>query len=48
MTPRLEQAAKGERKVFFVHAAHFVLGAFLGLLWCFARPCIRTAPGLQR
>ena len=48
MTPRLEQAAKGERKVFFVDAAHFVLGAFLGLIWCFARPFIRTAPGRQR
>jgi hypothetical protein len=32
MAPRLEQAAKGERKVFFVDAAHFVLGAFLGQL----------------
>lgn len=48
MTPRLDQAAKGERKVFFVDAAHFVLGAFLGLIWCFARPFIRTAPGRQR
>ena len=48
MTPRLEQAAKGHRKVFFVDAAHFVLGAFLGLLWCFARPFIKTSPGRQR
>jgi transposase len=48
MTPRLAQAAKGERKVFFVDAAHFVLGAFLGLLWCFARPFIKTSPGRQR
>ena len=48
MTPRLAQAAKGDRKVFFVDAAHFVLGAFLGLLWCFARPFIKTSPGRQR
>lgn len=48
MTPRLEQAARGERKVFFVDAAHFVLGAFLGLVWCFARPFIKTSPGRQR
>ncbi|MDB6139045.1 MAG: transposase [Verrucomicrobiaceae bacterium] len=48
MTPRLEQAARGERKVFFVDAAHFVLGAFLGFMWCFARPFIRTSPGGQR
>ena len=48
LSPRLAQAAKGERKVFFVDAAHFVLGAFLGMLWCFARVFIKTAPGRQR
>jgi transposase len=48
LKPRLLQAAKGERKVFFVDAAHFVLGAFLGLVWCFARPLVRTSPGRQR
>jgi transposase len=48
LKPRLQQAAKGERKVFFVDAAHFVLGAFLGMVWCFARPFIRTSPGRQR
>lgn len=36
MLPRLEEASRGERKVFFVDAAHFVLGAFLGMVWCFA------------
>ena len=30
MQPRLREAAEGRRKVFFVDAAHFVLGAFLG------------------
>lgn len=48
MLPRLEEAAKGERKVFFVDAAHFVMGAFLGMLWCFGRRFIKTAPGRQR
>ena len=48
LKPRLQQAARGERKVFFVDAAHFVLGAFLGLVWCFARPLVRTSPGRQR
>jgi transposase len=48
LSPRLAQAAKGERKVFFVDAAHFVLGAFLGMLWCFARVFIKTSPGRQR
>lgn len=48
MLPRLEEAAKGERKVFFADAAHFVMGAFLGMLWCFGRMLIKTSPGRQR
>jgi transposase len=48
LKPRLEEARAGERRVFFVDAAHFVLGAFLGLIWCFARPHLKTAPGRQR
>jgi Winged helix-turn helix len=31
LQPRLEEARAGQRRVFFVDAAHFVLGAFLGL-----------------
>jgi len=46
--PRLAQAGNGERKVFFVDAAHFVLGAFLGMIWCFARVFVKTSPGRQR
>lgn len=48
MLPRLAQAARGERKVFFMDAAHFVMGAFLGMLWCFGRMFIKTSPGRQR
>ena len=48
MLPRLEEAGRGERKVFFVDAAHFVLGAFLGMIWCFTRVFIKTSPGRQR
>jgi len=48
LKPRLAEASEGKRKVFFVDAAHFVLGAFLGLIWCFVRPFVRTAPGRQR
>ncbi len=48
MLPRLTQAGKGERKMFFVDAAHFVMGAFLGMLWCFSRIFIKTSPGRQR
>lgn len=48
MLPRLEKAAAGERKVMFVDAAHFVLGAFLGMIWCFSRMFLKTSPGRQR
>lgn len=48
MLPRLEEARLGERKVLFVDAAHFVLGAFLGLIWCFERIFLKTSPGRQR
>jgi transposase len=48
LKPRLQEASRGERKVYFVDAAHFVLGSFLGMIWCFARPLIRTSPGRQR
>lgn len=48
LQPLLEEARLGKRRVFFVDAAHFVLGAFLGLIWCFTRPFIKTASGRQR
>ena len=48
LLPRLEEARKGDRRVFFVDAAHFVLGAFLGMIWCFQRIFIRTSSGRQR
>lgn len=48
LSPRLEEAAKGERKVFFVDAAHFVLGSFLGMIWCFGRIFIKSGCGRQR
>lgn len=34
--------------VLFLAAAHFVYGAFLGSLWCFARVFIRSPSGRQR
>ena len=46
--PRLEQAKEGSRAVFFVDAAHFVLGAFLGYVWCFTRVFIPSPSGRQR
>ena len=48
MQPRLREAAEGTRKVFFVDAAHFVLGAFLGMIWCFSRVFVKTGAGRQR
>ena len=48
LEPRLEQAKTGQRAVFFVDAAHFVLAPFLGMLWCFARVFIRAPAGRQR
>ena len=51
LEPRLAQARAGQRAVFFVDAAHFVLAPFLGFLWSVtrhlpARPC--RAATLQR
>lgn len=34
--------------VFFVDAAHFVLGAYLGFLWCFERLFVKSGAGRQR
>lgn len=46
--PRLAEAQAGQRAVFFVDAAHFVLAAFLGHLWSLARIFIKTPSGRQR
>ena len=48
LAPRLQAAREGKRTVFFVDAAHVVLGAYLGYLWCFARLFIRAPSGRQR
>ena len=48
LQPKLDEAAQGKRTVFFVDAAHFVLGAFLGFLWSFTRVFVRTPSGRQR
>jgi hypothetical protein len=34
--------------VFFVDAAHFVLGAFMSVLWCVTRVWIKAPSGRQR
>ena len=48
LEPRLEEAKSGQRAVFFVDAAHFVLAPFLGILWSFTRLFIKAPSGRKR
>jgi transposase len=48
LEPVLAEAKQGQRKVFFVDAAHFVLAPFLGYLWSFVRLFIPAPSGRQR
>jgi transposase len=48
LEPLLEEARAGKGQVFFVDAAHFVMGAFLCCVWCCVRLFIRGASGRQR
>ena len=48
LNPKLEEAKKGQRAVFFMDAAHFVLCPFLGFLWAFSRIFIRAPAGRSR
>ena len=48
MEPRLAEAQRGERAVFFVDAAHLVLGGFLTTLWTLARTWVKAPSGRQR
>ena len=44
----MTEAQAGERVVLFMDAAHFVYGAFLGMLWCVERLFVKTPSGRQR
>ena len=46
--PRLSEAKKSTRAVFFVNATHFVLAPFLGFLWTFVRVFIKAPADRQR
>lgn len=46
--PRLAEAQAGQRAVFFMDAAHFVLAPFLGFLWSVVRVFIQAPSGRQR
>jgi len=48
LEPRLEEARQGKRAVFFVDAAHFVMKAFLGYIWCLTRIFIKSPSGRKR
>jgi transposase len=48
LKPKLDAAQAGKGPVFFVDAAHFVLGTFLCSLWSFTRIFVRAASGRQR
>lgn len=48
LDPRLAEALTGQRTVFFMDAAHFVLASFLGWVWSKARLFVRGASGRQR
>ena len=48
LQPVLDEAKQGKRTVLFVDAAHFVMGAFLGMVWCFVRLLLPSASGRKR
>lgn len=48
MEPILEEAKEGKAVVYFIDSAHFVMGAFLSILWSFSRIFIKTSSGRQR
>jgi transposase len=48
INPRLEEAKDGKRTVYYVDAAHFVMGSFLCCLWSIARIFIPTSSGRKR
>ena len=44
----MAEARAGNRRVLFREAAHFVLGAYLSMVWCFTRLFIASPSGRQR
>jgi len=48
LEPIISEAQAGGCELYYVDAAHFVLGAFLGYLWSKTRVFVRTPSGRQR
>jgi transposase len=46
--PLLHKAQKGECHVLFMDSIHFVLAAFVSIVWCFERTFVKTSPGRLR
>lgn len=44
----MDEAKKEKQKVYFVDAAHFVMGSYLIQLWCLIRIFIKTSSGRKR
>jgi len=48
LEPRLAEPREGKRVMLLMDAAHFVHGAFLGMVWCFVRVFIPSPSGRKR
>lgn len=48
LQPLLQEAQTGKCHVFFLDSVHFVLAAFVAIVWCFERVFVKTAPGRFR
>jgi transposase len=48
LAPALAEAREGKGHIFFVDAAHFVMGSFLCCVWCLVRLMIRAGSGRKR
>ena len=48
LEPIITEAQEGKAELYFMDAAHFVMGAFLGYLWCKLRVFVRTPSGRKR
>lgn len=48
LEPLLQKAQAGKCHVLFLDSAHFVLAAFVAVVWCFERVFVKTAPGRFR
>lgn len=48
LNPLIERCEKGECHLFYTDAVHFVLGAFMTMVWCFERVFFRSSSGRFR